>query len=118
MRRLRAEPDPLDNDLRVLTFVALFAVSIPLSFVTTWAYLCWLAAPFISKAEDRLFSRRRAGNGRAGNGQAGNGQAGNGQAGNGQAGERPGRERLVLTSVMTRLAGLQARARGRRGNRR
>jgi uncharacterized membrane protein len=61
MRRLRATPDATDNDLRLFTFVALFAVSIPLSFVTTWAYLCWLAAPFISKAEDRWLSRREAG---------------------------------------------------------
>ncbi len=57
MRRLRAEPDPADNDARLLTFAALFAVSIPISFVPVvgnWAYLCWLAAPALIRAQQRL----------------------------------------------------------------
>jgi TMEM175 potassium channel family protein len=51
MRRLglRSE-DPAtaaDNDLRTVTFMAMFSISVPLSFVTHWAYLCWLAAPVV-----------------------------------------------------------------------
>jgi uncharacterized membrane protein len=60
MQRLRAEPAAPGSHTRVWIFVALFAVSIPLSFVTHFAYLCWLAAPFASKAEERWRSRRQA----------------------------------------------------------
>lgn len=60
MQRLRAERGSADSHTRTLIFVALFAVSIPLSFVTHLAYLCWLAAPFVSKALERRLSRRKA----------------------------------------------------------
>jgi uncharacterized membrane protein len=43
-----------DLDLRTLTFAAMFALSIPLAFVTHWAYLCWLAAPLVNRAVLRL----------------------------------------------------------------
>lgn len=42
------------DDLRLLAVAAMFAVSIPLSFGTHWAYLCWLAAPAVIRAEQRL----------------------------------------------------------------
>ena len=35
-----------------------FAVSIPVSFVTGWAYLCWAAAPLVSDAIDRWIRGR------------------------------------------------------------
>jgi hypothetical protein len=39
-----------DYDLRTVVFAAMFAISIPLAFVTHWAYLCWLAAPLLARA--------------------------------------------------------------------
>jgi uncharacterized membrane protein len=60
MRRLRGEPDTASNDKRALTFAACFAVSIPVSFKTDFAYLCWLAAPVLVMVEDRLSKRREA----------------------------------------------------------
>jgi uncharacterized membrane protein len=47
----RSEPT---GDSRVITVAALFLVSIPLSFVTHWAYLCWIAAPAAIRAEQLL----------------------------------------------------------------
>ena len=71
MRRLRAEPEVAGSDMRLLTFVAFFAVSIPLSFVTHWAYLCWLAASVAARVEEQWRKRREAGSGQAGNGSPG-----------------------------------------------
>jgi uncharacterized membrane protein len=43
-----------DNDRRLAIFMVMFAVSIPLSFVTHWAYLCWVAASAVIRAEGAL----------------------------------------------------------------
>jgi uncharacterized membrane protein len=50
-----------DNDRRLVIFMVMFAVSIPLSFVTHWAYLCWVAASGAIRAEGavRLARSRR-----------------------------------------------------------
>jgi uncharacterized membrane protein len=54
-----APPGIIPNSYRRLGVVtAMFAISIPLSFVTQWAYLCWTAIPLVFVAV-RLVGRRR-----------------------------------------------------------
>jgi uncharacterized membrane protein len=38
----------------------MFLVSIPVAFVTRWAYLCWVAIPFVGSAVHSLRTRRPA----------------------------------------------------------
>jgi uncharacterized membrane protein len=66
MRRMgQVREDPAratDNDRRLVIFMVMFAVSIPLSFVTHWAYLCWVAASAVIRAEGALRLARARGN--------------------------------------------------------
>lgn len=43
-----------------LTSAALFLLSIPVSFVTRWAYLLWIAIPFVLRVVRVISSRRPA----------------------------------------------------------
>ncbi len=38
-----------------------FLVSIPLAFITRWAYLCWVAIPFLARVQRRISGWRRPG---------------------------------------------------------
>lgn len=46
--------------LRTLGVCAGFAISIPISFFTGWAYLCWVAAPFVTLTIHRRITRASA----------------------------------------------------------
>jgi uncharacterized membrane protein len=43
---------------RLSVMAAAFLVSIPLAFVTRWAYLCWVAIPFVSRVQTLVEGRR------------------------------------------------------------
>jgi uncharacterized membrane protein len=60
-RLTRAETPPgmlADASLRTVTIAAAFLVSIPLSFVTEWAYACWAVIPVAESLVRRLVHRR------------------------------------------------------------
>lgn len=44
---------------RLTVMLVAFVVSIPLAFVTQLAYLCWVAIPFVLRAEREIAGRRR-----------------------------------------------------------
>jgi uncharacterized membrane protein len=52
-------PASRDGYLRTVAFMASFLISIPVAFLTRWAYLCWAAIPLFT-ALFRLVERRRA----------------------------------------------------------
>jgi len=55
-------PDDIDsNRIRgLIVIVAVFAISIPISFMTRYAYLCWIAIPLVMRIQDRFFPARPA----------------------------------------------------------
>jgi uncharacterized membrane protein len=62
-RLLRMEPpDAHQTDVRLLTLAVLFAVSIPIAFVTPYAFALWIAGPVLGRAWRLVQSRRRHGN--------------------------------------------------------
>ena len=48
------------------TLAGAFAVSIPVAFVTQWAYLCWIAIPYVARVSRRVKGGPRLGNRRLG----------------------------------------------------
>jgi hypothetical protein len=48
------------GQLPTLTIIAMFLVSIPISFFTEWAYACWVAIPLVTRAARWLIARRRS----------------------------------------------------------
>jgi uncharacterized membrane protein len=46
--------------LVTLTIIAMFLVSIPVSFFTQWAYACWIAIPLVIRAARWLIARRHS----------------------------------------------------------
>lgn len=46
--------------LVALTIIAMFLVSIPVSFFTQWAYACWIAIPLVIRAARWLIARRHS----------------------------------------------------------
>jgi uncharacterized membrane protein len=63
-RLLRQEPpDVRQVDARLLALAAMFAISIPIAFVTRWAVALWVAAPLVGRAVRTVQHRRH---GRAG----------------------------------------------------
>jgi uncharacterized membrane protein len=57
--RPETPPDTVRNTYwRLGIFVAAFTVSIPIAFVTSWAYACWVAMPFVTRLARRLTARR------------------------------------------------------------
>lgn len=59
-RLMRQEPaDFAARDARLLTFAAMFLISIPIAFVTGWAFLCWVAAPLVSRGVRQLQHRHQ-----------------------------------------------------------
>jgi uncharacterized membrane protein len=48
-------PAPEDGGhLLLLTVAAMFLISIPIAFVTQWAYVCWIAIPVVARVMRRL----------------------------------------------------------------
>ena len=45
---------------RVYVLIGVFVVSIPVAFVTRWAFLCWLAIPPLLRLQNALTARRRS----------------------------------------------------------
>jgi uncharacterized membrane protein len=54
-------PDDIgSNRIRgLVVIIAMFVVSIPVSFATRYAYLCWIAIPLVMRIQDRLFPARQ-----------------------------------------------------------
>jgi uncharacterized membrane protein len=50
-----------EAEIGVLVVMALFAVSIPLAFVTQWAYLCWVVSPLAARRAQWFYRRLQAG---------------------------------------------------------
>jgi uncharacterized membrane protein len=48
------------GQLPTLTIIAMFLVSIPVSFFTEWAYACWVAIPLVTRAARWLIARRHS----------------------------------------------------------
>jgi hypothetical protein len=48
------------GQLVTLTTIAMFLVSIPVSFFTQWAYACWIAIPLVTRAARWLIGRRHS----------------------------------------------------------
>ena len=55
-----APPVPPHASLGLCTVAVMFAVSIPVAFVTSYAYLCWVAAPLAAKLIRRAQGLRTA----------------------------------------------------------
>ena len=47
-------PGPRDDDATLLTVAAMFAISIPVAFATSWAFAVWVAAPPAARLLRRL----------------------------------------------------------------
>jgi hypothetical protein len=61
LRRAGLLPDVAESqvrEVRILTVAALFLISIPLAFVTQWAYLAWIAAAPATRLTVQLYERR------------------------------------------------------------
>jgi uncharacterized membrane protein len=55
LHRADTPPEPFGEFYRGLgTMIAAFAVSIPVAFVTHWAYACWVVIPFVGNLLFRL----------------------------------------------------------------
>jgi uncharacterized membrane protein len=56
---LRAEaPEPDSDDARLLAVAAMFLISIPVAFVTQWAFACWVAIPLVVRVVRKLRDRQ------------------------------------------------------------
>jgi uncharacterized membrane protein len=63
---LRLEPpDAHQIEVRLLTVAGMFALSIPVAFVTPWAFAIWIAGPVAGRIMRLVQSRRRHGQGAA-----------------------------------------------------
>ncbi len=53
-------PDDIgSNRIRgLIVIIAMFVVSIPISFFYRYAWLCWVAIPLVMRIQDRLFPAR------------------------------------------------------------
>lgn len=60
LRNIRPVPAERPDDARLVAFAAVFAISIPVAFVTHWAYLCWIAGRLLMRIPERLRSLRAA----------------------------------------------------------
>lgn len=61
LRRAGLLPDVAESqvrEVRILTVAALFLISIPLAFVTQWAYLAWIAAAPATRLTVPLYERK------------------------------------------------------------
>ncbi len=47
------------GQLPALTMIAMFLVSIPISFFTEWAFACWVAIPLVTRTARWVIARRR-----------------------------------------------------------
>jgi uncharacterized membrane protein len=55
----QAPPELLANSYQRLgSVILMFVISIPISFFTNYAYLCWIAIPFVGMLARRLTTRR------------------------------------------------------------
>jgi uncharacterized membrane protein len=50
-------PSTTSYEIGLLTVVTMFAISIPLAFVTQWAFVCWVASPLVARTVRRQLRR-------------------------------------------------------------
>jgi uncharacterized membrane protein len=50
-------PASAGDDIAVLAIAGMFAISIPVSFITQWAFLFWVFSPFAARAARRRYTR-------------------------------------------------------------